>query len=452
MKSLRLMAAASVAVFGLGHATSALAQGTVYVVHGIPGDDLGLDTNLPVDISVNGACALQGFVFGEIAGPLPFDAGSYDINIGLADDSNPCAADPVISAAGIQVENGVNYSIVAHLDEGGAPTASVLVNDVSTSRYAARVNVAHTAAAPTVDARLKRTGKKWWWWNRGETIGHLSNGENADRLVRAGNYEVTLSPAGQRQVVFGPVPASLERGVAYGVYAVGSLGTGSLTLLVTTLEDAPSDTFDAFVVHGIPGADLGLDPTLPVDVSVNGACALPGFTFGEIVGPLALEAGTYDIAIGLANEAMPCSEDAVIAANGLEFEADNSYSIVAHLTEDGAPTASVFENDLWANRWFANVNVFHTAAAPRVDVKFERSNWRYWYRLLRNVGNGEAGSTILYAGGWDASIRAAGTRTTVFGPAPLQLSPRTVYLVYAVGSLTNGTFTVLIESTGADEH
>ncbi len=452
MRHLRILAAASLAVIGMAHATPSLAQGTVYVVHGIPGDDLGLDTNLPVDVSVNGACALEGFVFGDIVGPLPFEAGSYDIDISLANEAEPCTNDAVISAPGIPVEDGKNYSIVAHLDEFGSPTASALLNDVSRSKLGARVNVAHTAAAPRVDARLKRTKKGFWWLNRMTKIKDIGNGEIATASVYAADYKVSLSPAGSRDRVFGPVPASLDRNTAYGVYAVGSLATGSLTLLVTTLEDAPRDTADVFVVHGIPGLDLGLDPALPVDVRVNGECALPGFTFGEIVGPLALPTGNYDIAIGLANEAVPCSEDAVIEANGIPVEAGSDYSIVAHLTEDGAPTASAFVNDTWANRYFANVNVFHTAAAPRVDVNFQRSNLRFWNRTLRDVGNGEAGSIDLFGGGWNASIRPAGTRSSVFGPAQLDLAPDTVYLVYAVGSLTNGTFTVLIGTSDATDH
>ena len=42
----------------------------------------------------------------------------------------------------------------------------------------------------------------------------------------------------------------------------------------------------AYVAHGIDGDDFGLDPALPVDVWVEGlGCALPGFKFGDRVGP-----------------------------------------------------------------------------------------------------------------------------------------------------------------------
>lgn len=129
-----------------------------------------------------------------------------------------------------------------------------------------------------------------------------------------------------------------------------------------------------YVVHGIPGDDLGLPTDLPVDVSVNGAST---------------------------------------------------------------------------SEYGANLNVAHLAAAPRVDVLLERQKLRFGKRLLQDSGNGEAASTNVFRGGWDASVRAASPRDTVFGPAPLQLEGDTVYLVYALGSLTSGSFTVLIAKTDA---
>ena len=107
-------------------ATPVLADATAYVVHGIPGDD-----GLPVDISVNGDCALTEFTFGTIAGPLSLPAGSYDIAIRPANTDDPCSEDPLLTAPGVVLEDGVTYSIVAHLTADGVPTASVFVNDVS---------------------------------------------------------------------------------------------------------------------------------------------------------------------------------------------------------------------------------------------------------------------------------------------------------------------------------
>ncbi|MDY6834084.1 MAG: hypothetical protein SVY53_04710, partial [Chloroflexota bacterium] len=70
-----------------------------------------------------------------------------------------------------------------------------------------------------------------------------------------------------------------------------------------------------YVIHGINGSDLSLDPALPVDVLVNDSiCLLEGLTFQEVVGPVALDPGTYNIKIGLANSDNPCSNDPVIEA------------------------------------------------------------------------------------------------------------------------------------------
>ncbi|MBO9327388.1 MAG: DUF4397 domain-containing protein, partial [Roseiflexus sp.] len=64
-----------------------------------------------------------------------------------------------------------------------------------------------------------------------------------------------------------------------------------------------------YVVHGIPGRDLGLQPSLPVDVSVDGACALTRFKYTNTVGPIELPAGLYNIKIHLSPSLStpPCS-------------------------------------------------------------------------------------------------------------------------------------------------
>ena len=47
---------------------SAQADATVFVVHGINGEDLGLPKAAGVDVSVGGGCALTNFTYGTITG------------------------------------------------------------------------------------------------------------------------------------------------------------------------------------------------------------------------------------------------------------------------------------------------------------------------------------------------------------------------------------------------
>jgi hypothetical protein len=66
-------------------------------------------------------------------------------------------------------------------------------------------------------------------------------------------------------------------------------------------------------VHGIDGRDLGFDQSLPVDVAIDGACALTDFQYGQTVGPVALPKGTYTIAISLSDGS--CGGAVVIEAD-----------------------------------------------------------------------------------------------------------------------------------------
>ncbi len=215
---------------------------------------------------------------------------------------------------------------------------------------------------------------------------------------------------------------------------------------VSAQDDSPATVY---VVHGIPGADLGLDPALPVDISVNGACALTAFPFGEIAGPLSLPAGSYDIAIALANAEMPCGSEPVLQAT-VPFEAGENASVVAYLNTEGAPTAGKFTNDLdhlYASR--LRVIAHHTANAPTVDIGFIRQepvDGRTSSRKLRDVSNGMQGDVDMRTGTWDITFRPGGDPYQQIGPITVPLDQQgAVYAAFAVGSLENDTFTVLLK-------
>jgi len=203
-----------------------------------------------------------------------------------------------------------------------------------------------------------------------------------------------------------------------------------------------------YVVHGIPGQDLDLDPALPVDVSVGGVCALPGFEFGEIVGPIALAGDVYEIEISLADEFEPCGNDAVISAD-VELMGGMDYSIVAFLTENGEPTAGLFMNDLSATgRGMARLIAHHTAAAPEVDIAIRRDGPDSPGLDVTDFLNGDQAAAEVRPGEWEVSIAPAGIEMPVFGPIVVDLEPFTAYLIYAVGSVDTGSFTLLLEPVG----
>jgi hypothetical protein len=214
-------------------------------------------------------------------------------------------------------------------------------------------------------------------------------------------------------------------------------------------QDTENNTADVYVIHGIPGEDLGLDPALPVDVLVDDAlCLLEGFEFGDQAGPVALDEGTYNIKIGLADETNPCDGAAnspVIEAD-VPFVAGESATVIAHLTEDIAPTASKFTLDVSrVGVWVSRIGVYHTAAAPAVDVKGYRDRSPGRTINLLNVSNGEGGAVKQVWGDWTFAIYPAGEPDPVFGPFPFFLEPFYARFVYAVGSLENGTFQLLVQ-------
>jgi hypothetical protein len=233
--------ATSVAILGLtGPALgSALANSTVYVVHGIPGQ--------AVDVYVNGEKTLTNFEPTKVAGPLDLPEGTYDIVLTKPGDPITTAILKVDDAA---VPGGQNLSLVAHLNAGGQPTLTPFVNDTSpVGAGEARLVVRHTAAAPAVDVRA------------GGTVAFpgLTNPNEAKADLGAGSVSADVVLAGTSTVALGPADLNLAEGTATIVYAVGSAEAQSLAItsqVLTGLHSAPG---------GVPAGNGGLadDSALP---------------------------------------------------------------------------------------------------------------------------------------------------------------------------------------------
>src|ERR1700712_2443088 len=207
--------------------------------------------------------------------------------------------------------------------------------------------------------------------------------------------------------------------------AVGALAVAA-TLFGASAASA-ADTAEVYVVHGIPDT--------PVDVYVNGALTLDNFQPETVAGPLDLPAGSYDVAITAADAA---DDSTPLLTATADLAGGNSYSLVAHLTADGAPTVTPYSNDISTiPAGQTRLVVRHDAAAPAVDVRAGGAV------VLAGVTNPAEGVLNIPAGTVDADVVLAGTDTVVLGPASLDLAEGSATVVHAVGSAKDGTLALV---------
>jgi uncharacterized protein DUF4397 len=242
---------------GLSAATAASAaaaeNGTVYVVHGVPG--------LTVDVYVNGKAALTGFKPGQVAGPLSLAPGSYDVAVRKAGEAATAA--PAIDKK-VTLPAGANVSLVAHLSAAGTPTLTAFANPVGgLANGKARLVVRHTAAAPAVD--VLAGGKP--------VFTGLTNPNQQTADLAPGTVSAAVALAGTAKPVIGPADLTLKAGQATVVYAIGSAQDHTLRLVTQSLPTAQAMPQGANAGSGGLAADSGGNP-LAVGVLVIGGLGL----------------------------------------------------------------------------------------------------------------------------------------------------------------------------------
>ncbi|WP_456844785.1 DUF4397 domain-containing protein [Cellulomonas sp. P5_C6] len=212
---------------------------------------------------------------------------------------------------------------------------------------------------------------------------------------------------------------------------LAGIAAGTLALLTLAANPASAaDTAKLSVFHGVPG--------LTVDVWVNGERTLDDFTPGSMAGPLDLPAGTYTVAITAADAADASSP--AIGPVDLALEAGKNYTAVAHLDAAGAPTATLFTNDIsTTTAGQGRLTVRHVAAAPGVDIVAGGA------AVISNLTNPNEKVLNLPAGTVSASVTATGTTTpALLGPTDVPITEGTNTIVYAWGSATASPATLAL--------
>src|SRR5262245_46581489 len=203
-------------------------------------------------------------------------------------------------------------------------------------------------------------------------------------------------------------------------------GTAATVTQASATTGEASALASITLVHGIPN--------LPVDIYINGGAPVEDVVF-TTVATVPGRKGLNNVEIRPANAP---AGSAPVLARSLYLRENQSKSLVAHLSESGKPRITVFANDqspLAAGT--ARLTVRHTAAAPAVDIVADNS-----LTVFAGLRNPRQGKAEVPAGSYLVDVRAAGTSTAVLGDAPVDLAAGTNTIVYAIGDLTGGTFTV----------
>ncbi|WP_030898350.1 MULTISPECIES: DUF4397 domain-containing protein, partial [unclassified Streptomyces] len=221
---LAVAASAGACALALGTTAPALAgdsdKAMVSVFHGIPG--------MTVDVYANGDELLSDFKPGTVTDPQSLTAGTYDIQIfeaGQSPDGTPALEKKV------EVPEGGNATVAAHLSAGGDPRLTAFTNDVSqVGADKSRLTVRHVAAAPAVDVRAG-----------GQPVfNDLTNPKEATAEVDAGTVNADVVLAGTDTVAIGPADLNLKEGTGNVVYAWGSAEDKNLALATQTFSDTGS--------------------------------------------------------------------------------------------------------------------------------------------------------------------------------------------------------------------
>ncbi|MFP5359546.1 MAG: DUF4397 domain-containing protein [Actinomycetes bacterium] len=210
--------------------------------------------------------------------------------------------------------------------------------------------------------------------------------------------------------------------------AAGTLLAAATAAPAFAVEDGKADLA---VLHGIPD--------LTVDVYVDGALTLDDFAPGDLAGPLSLDPGTYSVAITASDAADDSAP--VLGPIDLPLEEGMSYTAVAHLTEAGEATATLFTNDISETAsGEGRLTVRHTAAAPAVDV------WANGEVAFENLANPDEVMADLPVATYEAAVSLTGETEPVIGPADVPVEEGMNTIVYAWGSAEDGNLAVAVQS------
>ena len=216
------------------------------------------------------------------------------------------------------------------------------------------------------------------------------------------------------------------------------VSTLALTLALVISASA-AEAARVFIIHGIPGVNVDVYANL-AGAPIGATPTIANFQPKQIVDLPAVGPATVDIRIFAAG-ANPQSAMPVIAVLGAAVPGPGEISILAHLDGHGAPTATIYRNDNSAPLpGAARVSVRHAAEAPAVQLtaggvpKLALSNPYF-------------GDLEVPAGvNLPLQLQVPFTGAAITPTATLSFTAGMRYFVYAIGSVSGGTFDFIVQA------
>ncbi len=189
---------------------------TITVVHGINGRDLGLPRALPVDIAVNGSCALSNVTFGAST-RVELPQGTYQVTVHPS--TGDCSSAPVINQE-VSVPAGLkNVGLVAHIADSGSPQLQAFVNDSK----AGSIIVNNASRGPKIFAG---SGLRGWIFYYAKPLAN-GQGKAIAEFGKNRRLQVVLIRANQRRPLY---KKTIKAGPTAVLYVVGSRKNGQLVV------------------------------------------------------------------------------------------------------------------------------------------------------------------------------------------------------------------------------
>jgi hypothetical protein len=221
-------------LFVLGAFSFASSDAYLYIVHGIPGRDIAdnLNPGFPIDILVNGkSCLVRGLTFGNSSGPFTLAAGTYDVQISMANTLSPCT-NAVLIDSQVTLTPGESLSAVATISSTQPVVLQLTDNLGPVAPGNGRYILIDSADAPALQATLTQVGVK-----KPQTFTISANpGAQTAVGVPAGEYLVQITAVGSTTILTSQQIDLADQSVTLS-YATGEELNNTVELVNRVIRD-----------------------------------------------------------------------------------------------------------------------------------------------------------------------------------------------------------------------